>query len=225
MLGFLLWISSASAGDIILDSDQHAELYLGTALLTETWGGRPVRVTGLDPGLAGLRLVRGDRTDLLDVVVPDEGAALLRVGADGVTIEPADTADAPGPLLELRADTGQQFGIVLDHQRLAVVGSRYPLRVEGIAPGPHHLELRTPDLTVVWARADLDLVPDDLLVVTGQEGYAPMVTGRPDAFRLVGASATPRGAGGDDAGDGPPADAPAAADGPDRVAPSGSAGR
>ncbi len=191
MLGILLLISSALAGDIVLQSDQPVELYLGTALLTETWGGHPVRITGLDPGLAGLRVVRGERTDLIDVVVPDEGAAALAISDAGISTEPLDGPAPAGPLLELRADAGQHFGVVLDHQRFAVVGSRYPLRVEGVAVGPHHLELRTRDLTVVWARADLDLVEDDLLVVTGQEGYAPMVTGRPDALTLVGATATP----------------------------------
>ncbi len=191
MLPLLLAIVAAPAlaGDIVVRTDVAADLYLGTAMITRTWGPASVRVTGMQPGLAGLKVVRGDKSNLVDVLVPDDGAALVTIAADGIATRPLEAdPDASGPVLELRAAVGQRFAVVLDGTRLATVGDRYPLRVEALQPGPHHLELRTADLTVVWTRADLELIDDDLLIVTGQEGYAPLVSGRPDAFRLAGAA-------------------------------------
>ncbi|MCK6504558.1 hypothetical protein L6R53_14330 [Myxococcota bacterium] len=191
--------SPARAGDLLLRTEVPVELSIGTTALTSTWGPATLRVTGLDPGVAGLRITRGDRTDVLDVRVPDQGAAGLTVRADGVSAEAVDQPEAP-PMVELRAAQGQRFAVVLDGQRVATLGSTYPLRLEGLAAGSHRLELRTPDLTVVWARADLELQADDVLVVTGQEGYAPLVSGRPGAFTLVGSSAAAPAAGSAPAG-------------------------
>jgi hypothetical protein len=180
--------SPARAGDLLLRTDVPVELSIGTTALTSTWGPAALRIRGLDPGIAGLRITRGDRTDVLDVQIPDQGAAGLTVRADGVSAQAVDQAEAP-PVVELRAAQGQRFAVVVDGQRIATVGSAYPLRLEGLSAGDHRLELRTTDLTVVWARADLALQADDVLVVTGQEGYAPLVSGRQGAFTLVGSGA------------------------------------
>lgn len=181
----LLLGSPALAGDLLVEAAVPADLQLGNTLLTRTWGDTRLRVAELEPGLAQVRVVRGERTDLIDVLIPDEGAARLTITADSLSTEPVED-DPAWPVLELRASTGQRFGVVLDGHRLGVVGHRYPVRVEGIASGSHHLELRTEDLTVIWARGDLDLAEDDLLIVTGIEGYAPLVSGREGAFRLAG---------------------------------------
>lgn len=186
-LALLAAPSPALAGDLLVRTDVPVELSIGTTALTSTWGPATLRIRGLDPGVAGLRITRGDRTDVLDVLVPDQGAAGLAVRKDGVSVQPVEQAEAP-PVLELRAAVGQRFAVVLDGERIATVGSAYPVRLEGLVPGSHRLELRTTDLTVVWARADLDLTAEDVLIVTGQEGYAPLVSGRAGAFTLVGSS-------------------------------------
>lgn len=192
-------LPAAQAGELLIEAEAAAEVQVGTTLLARTWGPARLRVVELDPGVAQLRVLRGDRTDLLDVEIPNEGAAVLRVAAQGLSTEPTEE-EGSWPVLELRASVGQRFGVVLDGNRLGVIGHAHPVRVEGISPGQHHLELRTDDLTVVWARGDLELKEDDLLVVTGIEGYAPLVSGRDGAFRLAGA-ATRKGASGSGAGD------------------------
>lgn len=183
----LLCAAPAQAGDLLIETDTAAEVQLGTTTLLRTWGPARLRVVEVDPGLASVRVIRGERTDLLDVLVPDTGAARVRIGPDGLSTEPiAD--EAAWPVLELRAAAGQRFGVVLDGDRLAVIGHQHPVRVEGITAGEHALELRTADLTVVWSRATLDLAEDDMVVVTGQEGYAPLVSARDGAFQLTGAA-------------------------------------
>ncbi|NOY24839.1 MAG: hypothetical protein GXP62_03110 [Oligoflexia bacterium] len=179
----------AWAGDLIVQADVPAKLSLGTTPLLSTWGTSALRVTGVDPGVASLRVVRGQRTDLIDVVVPESGAVLLHITDGELSTQPQANLDSqpqPAPVVELRAATGQRFGIVLDGARLGVVGAHYPLRLQGVAPGPHALELRSADLTVIWTRADLDLQPNDVVIITGQEGYAPLVSARPEAVRLLG---------------------------------------
>ena len=187
LLLFALLPSRAAAGDLVLESRVAMELYAGTALLARTWGPARLQIQELEPGLKTLKVVRGERSDLVDVQVPDGGAISLAVDDAQISSAPAAPA-AVGPTLELRAALGQRFGVILDGKRVAVIGHTAPVRVLDVEAGTHHLELRTADLTVVWARGDLDLVPDDLLVVTGQEGYAPLVSGREGAFRLAGAA-------------------------------------
>jgi len=191
MLAWLLLLAPAWAGDIVVQATVPADIQIGTVPLAHTWGPVTLRITGVDAGVAGIRVLRGDKVDTLDVVVPDSGAAVLVVDKGAPSTHPAE-APVAGPMVELRAAPGQHFAVVLDGVRTTVVGEHYPVQLEGISAGPHQLELRTSDLTVVWARAELDLQADDKLVVTGQEGYAPIVSGRQDALRLEGAAADVR---------------------------------
>lgn len=184
MLPFLLLVP-AHAGDILVQTAVSTEIALGHTPLVSTWGEATLRIRDVDPGLAGLRVVRGDRTDVIDVIVPDDGAAVLVVTASAVSTQPA-TEPEVGPVVEVRAARGQRFAVVVDGTRVGIIGSHHPVRLEGIGAGPHSIELRSADLTVVWTRGDLDLQADDALIITGQEGYAPLVTGRPDAFTLQG---------------------------------------
>ena len=194
MLAWLVLLAPALAGDIVVQTSVPAEIQLGGQPLLQTWGPATLRVTDIDPGLASIRVVRGEQTQDIDVMVPDEGAATLVVGQGAPSTHPT-AAPAPGPSVELRATAGQKFSVIVDGKRTTVVRSQHPVRLEGITAGPHTLELRTVDLTVVWAKANLDLVADDQVVITGQEGYAPEVKGREGAVRLAGAAAdVPSGA-------------------------------
>lgn len=175
----------AAAGDLVVQSQVPVELSVGTTPLVKTFGPTRLRLPELAPGVLDLRVQRGQQVEVVPVALPAKGEVVVELGEARSRLLPTAEA-APGPVLELRAARGQRFAYVLDGARLAVVGSHQAVRVEGIGAGPHKLELRSADLTVVWARVDLDLRADDQLVLTGREGYAPQIEGRADAVSLVG---------------------------------------
>ncbi len=185
LLSALLLTAPGWAGDLLVRSQVPIEVSVGTAPLLSTWGAVAMRVPGLSPGSVDLRVQRGERVDLVKVQIPADGTVALDVGATSLSTQPVAELET-APVLELRAARGQRFALVLDGARVAVLSSHHPVRVEGVGAGPHKVELRSPDLTVVWARADLDLQADDVVVLTAQEGYAPLVTGRPGAVVLTG---------------------------------------
>lgn len=185
LLAGLLLAAPARAGDLLVRAEVPVEVTLATAPLLTTWGPTTVRVPGLTAGTVELQVQRGKKVDYVKVEMPTDGTVALDIGATALSTQPVETAEAP-PVLELRAARGQRFALVLNGNRVAVLSSFHPVRVEGIAAGPHKIELRSPDLTVVWARADLDLKADDVIVLTAQEGFAPLVSGRTNAVMLTG---------------------------------------
>lgn len=185
LVSALLLCAPGRAGDLLVRAQVATEVSVSTAPLISTWGPVSLRVPGLLPGTVDLRIRRGDRVDMLKVQIPADGTIALDIGTSSLSTQPVEQAET-APVLELRASRGQRFALVLDGSRVAVLSSHHPVRVEGVGAGPHKVELRSPDLTVVWARADLDLQADDVVVMTAQEGYAPLVTGRPGAVVLTG---------------------------------------
>jgi hypothetical protein len=70
-----------------------------------------------------------------------------------------------------------RFAVLVDGQRLAIVGPAEELRIDWLGNAEHRLELRSPDLTRVYSRGRLQLQDGDVLVLSVEPGLNPRVLG------------------------------------------------
>ena len=141
-------------------------------------------VSDLPDGDIVLTITRGKDVGTAPVQLPAGGTRHLEVPGSGplptAATAPPDAND--GPTLVLRPTAGQRFGVVLDARRLAVVGPRYPVAIEGLRAGEHPVEVRSGDWLTVWARGALVLEAAGAVALAAADGRPLVVEGPPGAF-------------------------------------------
>lgn len=174
-----LVLCAALAGDLVVDASVPLELRDGNRLVARTWAPTTFRLPRLDAGPHLLSITAGGSDRSLTAQVPDAGGIKVIVGKAAPVTEDLPAVEAPSTTLELRAASGQQFALILDGKRTVVFTDVYPLRLEGLAAGDHHVELRSDDLLTIWAHGTLTL-PDKGRVVLNADRGAPLDVLGPD---------------------------------------------
>jgi hypothetical protein len=181
----MLWgLSVASAAPLEVDTAVPVELRLGETVLLQTWGPARLVLPSLEPGVRAITVIREGKPVVVeaDLKVPSR----LKIDRSSARMEavpllvPADEeapAPIPPPALELRPKPGHRFAVLVDGQRLAIVGPMEELRIDWLGNAEHRLELRSPDLTRVYSRGRLQLQDGDVLVLSVEPGLSPQVLG------------------------------------------------
>lgn len=177
---------AARAGTVVVDAAVATEVRLDGQPVVRTFGPARVTLPDMAAGTRSFEVFRDGKPTRVEVIVPDQGAVRLLVGATTLTTDRPVAAPAEGgapPRIELRAAGPGEFAVLLDGSPVAVVGPGQPLLVDSLGAGDHPLELRSPDLLTVWVRGTLSLVPADHVVINFAEGYPAEVFGREGAWR------------------------------------------
>lgn len=177
-----LMIGAALAGDLVVDAAVPVVVRARGVDLVTVLSAARVRLLDLPAGAQAFELSRDGVTQTLTVQVPAQGAAQITVTAGGAVLEPEPAPPTAVPSLELRAPADQRFATVLDGARLLTWDGGHPVALEGLTPGAHSLDLRSPDLQTIWARGTLTLEPVDRLIATLTAGRSLEVVGRSGAF-------------------------------------------
>ena len=180
------WGSAAHAGTVVVQTTVATEVSLDGLPVVRTYGPGTVSLPDIPAGEQRFTVFRDGRGLPVTVRVPESGRVRLMVGQQEVTTDtpPPAPADAgPPPVLELRGKAGQRFSVILDGERLAVLGPDRPLRLETLEAGPHRIEFRSPDNLTIWARGSLDLRPGDDVALSVAEGLPVEAFGRADAWQ------------------------------------------
>ena len=176
----------AHAGTVLVDTSTAIEVRLENQPVMRTFGAAKVSLPDIAGGQRTFVVYREGKPTRITVEVPAEGTVRLLVGETSLSsdqaVQPEQPSAAP-PVVELRAATQQEFAVVLDGQRYAVLEAGHPLRLTDLATGSHALELRSADLLTIWARGTLHLQPGDDLVLSIAEGRDVEFFGRPEAWR------------------------------------------
>lgn len=184
IVGWGLGSPVALAGAVSVRAAGPCAVALDGVSLVEARGPGWFVVDGVPDGEIVLTVTRGKDTVTVPLTLGAGGVRHLEVPASGPLpppgAAPPDAADKPS--LVLRPTAGQRFGVVLDGQRLAVVGPRYAIAVEGLRPGEHPVELRSADWLTVWARGALVLEAASTVALGAAEGRPLVVEGPPGAF-------------------------------------------
>lgn len=185
---------TASAADLRVEGEIPFQLSLNGAPAAKLYGAGELTLRGLPAGEARVRVDHGDgKIAESTLTLSDDRATLLIVSAVGVffTDAPAVVADetrrGPGEV-ELRL-AGTVNAEVKLGDRWHTVTPDAPLLVKDLPPGRYPLEVRSANRSVIWSRGDLDVGPQDHLVVVLAEGRALRVFGRAEAPAVPEATA------------------------------------
>ena len=180
----VLLAAVAYAGTVLVSTTVPVEVRLDQLPVVQTFGASDVTLPNVEPGRKVFTVYRDGKALPIEVMVPEGDTVVrIRVGADSLeTDRPGAVAKEGEPTVELRAVSGQKFGVVLDGKRTAIVSSHQALKIETLGAGEHTLEVRTPDNLTVWLKGTLDLEKGDELVMTLQEGKMAEVFGRSQAW-------------------------------------------
>lgn len=187
---------TALAADLRVEGEIPFQLSLNGAPAAKLYGAGELTLRGLPAGDTQVRVDHGDgKIAESTLTLKDDRATLLIVSAVGVffTDAPLVAADptrtGPGEV-ELRLGGSVSAEVKLG-EGWHTVKPDAPLVVKGLAPGRYPLEVRSANRSVIWARAELDVGPQDHLVVVLAEGRALRVFGRAEAPAAPSPEATP----------------------------------
>lgn len=180
----LAFIPIALGGTVEVQTTTAAEVHLDGVEIFRTYGPSTSLLSDIPAGKQVFVVYRDGDGAPIEVEVPDVGIARIRVGESLLeTDQLARPTDGPAPEVTLRSADGQEFIVIVDGHRLGSLSPESPMSLEGIPTGEHTLELRSPDLLVVWLRGTLSLQPGDDLKLQVSEGRMLEVFGRPGAWQ------------------------------------------
>lgn len=174
-----LFCGLAQAGALFVHAEVKAEVLRGDEPLLRTFGPTDVWLSNLPEGPHLLTVTRGAEKQVVEVTLAKEGDTRLDITAKAVSTGPVGPPpkDQPATWLHLDPTPGQRFALVVDGRRIGAFGPQQGLSLRGLAEGPHAIELRSADLTTVWARGSLALVANAPVQITATEGLPPTVKG------------------------------------------------
>ncbi len=180
---FFLLLSSALAGDIVVDAKVPTEIRArGLPIASLTWPAE-VRLTDLEPGLKQFEVFVAGTGHSIEVLVPASGETWVVVGESGVSVAGIREADAAAKVeadapvqVEFRSLGPGKLTLQIDGQRHSVEAGQ-PLSME-LTSGSHPVKLRSYDGTVIYAHGTLELASGFPAVVQLAEGRVPEVAGR-----------------------------------------------
>jgi hypothetical protein len=176
-------LSPALAADLHVTTTNAVDIQVDGRAAVKTFGAQQVILLDVAQGRRALSSMQGTAQYSVEVDVPASGTAWVSIGDKGpVPSEAAWNDDEELITVTFRPD-GSDFAIVLDGQRLATVGAAQPVRFYGLTVGAHTVELRSADLSLIWARGTLNLQPDDHIELTVRSGRLPTATGRAGAWQ------------------------------------------
>jgi len=180
----LALISVALGGTIEVQTTTPAEIHLDGVEILRTYGPSTILLPDIDVGTRVFVVYRNGEGESLEVEVPEDGIARILIGetlleSDEVIVR----LDGPPPVVSLRSADGRDFLVVIDDHRLGMLGPESSMRLDMLPVGEHTLELRSPDMLVVWLRGTLQLQPGDDLKLQVTEGRMLEVFGRAEAWQ------------------------------------------
>ena len=183
----LLWVlGTALAGTVVIDAKVPVDLKQGGRSVLQTWGPVVASLPDIDAGPQVYEIVRGDKSVTTTVDVPPTGSVTLTIEAARAVSMPSGDPPPDAPKVDLHAEPGFRFALVLDGQRAFAFGSDQAVRLERLAVGEHRLELRTADLVTIYNRGTLEVRPGDQLTLLVAQGRALDVLGRDGAWTAGG---------------------------------------
>jgi hypothetical protein len=178
--------ATAHAGTVVVQTTVATEVSLDGLPVVRTYGPGTVSLPDIPAGDQRFTVFRDGHGLPVTVAVPETGRVRLMVGQQEITTDtppPPAASEGPPPVLELRGKAGQRFSVILDGERLAVLGPDRPLRLESVAAGAHTVEFRSPDNLTIWARGSLELRAGDDVALSIAEGRPVEAFGRTDAWQ------------------------------------------
>lgn len=184
-LPVLVLLGLARAGTVLIDTATPVDIRLDNQPVMRTFGAAKVSLPDIAAGERVFVVYREGKPQRVTVDVPEKGTVRLLVGETSLSTDrpPEEQVSEEPPVLELKAAAQQDFSVVVDGRRLAVLVAGHPLRLAELGVGTHELELRSADLLTIWARGTLDLQPGDELSMSIAEGRDVEFFGRAGAWR------------------------------------------
>ena len=183
----LVFIPIALAGTVEVQTTTPAELHLNGVEILRTYGPSTALLSDIPPGEQVFVVYRAGEGSPIEVVVPEEGTARIRIGESTLETDQLTAAvEGPPPKVGLRSADGQKFTIIIDGHHLGTLSPEAPMTLDMLPIGSHVLEVRSPDMLIVWIRGSLVLQPGDDLRLDISEGRMAEVFGRPEAWQPGG---------------------------------------
>ncbi len=179
----ILMYFPSHAGTVRVETTIAAEVYMNGIPVMTTYGAGTVSIPDMPAGVHTLEVFRFGKPRNINISVPETGTVRLLIGEDTLTTDTPPADGATPPTVRLVATPGQQFSILVDGKRVAVLQADLPLALDHLGPGTHSLEVRSADNLTIWVRGTLDLEPGDDLRLTLTEGRLPELFGRAEAWR------------------------------------------
>jgi len=180
----LVFIPIALAGTVEVQTTTAAEIHLNGVEILRTYGPSTALLSEIPTGEQVFVVYRAGEGSPIEVVVPEEGTARIRIGESSLeTDQHAEVAEGPPPKVSLRSADGQAFTIIIDGHRLGALSPETPMALDMLPIGTHTLEVRSTDMLTVWLRGSLVLQPGDDLRLDISEGRMAEVFGRPEAWQ------------------------------------------
>ena len=181
----LLAQPAAFAGTVVFETTVATEVRWEQLRLLQTFGPATVAVPDLPEGTLNFQVYRDGVPVPIEARIPAEGRVRVLIGAKDVSTDsaPPPPPDGAAPRVQLQAAPGDHFAVVMDGKRLGGLDADHPMLLEALSVGAHQLEVRSPDLTLIWSRGTLELQPGDELVIRANEGRTFEVYGRAGALR------------------------------------------
>jgi hypothetical protein len=180
----LAFIPIALGGTIEVQTTTPAQIHLNGVEILRAFGPSTTLLDGIPPGTQELVVYRDGDRSAIEIEVPDTGIARLRVGESLLETDAvARPLDGPAPIVALRSAAGRAFLVIIDGHRLGALTPDSPMLLDMLPVGEHSLELRSPDLLVVWLRGTLSLQPGDDLKLQVAEGRMLEIFGRAGAWQ------------------------------------------
>ena len=183
----LVFIPIALAGTVEVQTTTPAELHLNGVEILRTYGPSTALLSDIPPGEHVFVVYRSGEGSPIEVVVPEEGTARIRIGETTLETDQHSAAvEGPPPKVGLRSADGQKFIIIIDGHHLGTLSPETPMTLDMLPVGSHLLEVRSPDMLIVWIRGSLVLQPGDDLRLDISEGRMAEVFGRSEAWQPGG---------------------------------------
>ncbi|MFT5686084.1 MAG: hypothetical protein ACI8RZ_007039 [Myxococcota bacterium] len=180
----LVFIPIALGGTVEVQTTTPTEIHLDGVEILRTYGPSTALLSDIPAGKQVFMVYRGGDGEPIEIEVPDTGMARIRVGETLLeTDQIARPTDGPAPIVSLRSADGREFIVIIDGHRLGTLSPESPMLLDGIPLGEHTIELRSPDLLVIWLSGSLTLQPGDDLKLQVSEGRMLEVFGRPGAWQ------------------------------------------
>jgi len=175
---------NATAGTVSIQTDAAVEVQFGETTIGRATGAGTLDLGELPAGPTSLRLVREGHMPMdASLDVPISGGTTMKLAGNTLTIEGQVRTLEPlaNPLVLLQPVSGQGFTIVFDHTDRRRFET--DTVIDDLRPGTHHIEFRSIDQLVVWARGTLRLSPGDTVALRVEEGRMVQAEGAAGAWQ------------------------------------------
>ena len=178
-----LFLTSASAGTLTLETDMAVEVQYGETTIARASEAGSLNIGELPEGPVNLRLLRVGKAPITaSVHVQKTATTTMTLSGDTLSIEgkPITVQQPDNPIVLIRPAKDQRFTMIINGQDRRIIEKETLL--EDLEPGIHQVEFRSDDQLVVWVRGTLELLPGSTVSLSIEEGRMVTPDGTANAW-------------------------------------------